>query len=76
MDMWPSSHKAWDLIECYAAAVLKSFIIFEQEVLHFSFLVGPANYVVGPSQHSLVVGAECGLNFTKCARSQILPSHP
>lgn len=60
----------------YAAAVLKFLIVFEQQVPHFNFAVGPANYVVGPAEHSLVVGAECGLNFTKCARSQILLNHP
>lgn len=57
-------------------AVLKFLIMFEQQVPHFDFALGPANQVVGPAEHPLVVGAESGLNFTKCARSQILLCHP
>lgn len=62
-----------DLMVC--TATLKFFIIFEQGIPHFNSALGPANYVVGPAEHSWVAGAECGLNRTKCARNQIFLYH-
>jgi hypothetical protein len=53
---------------------VKFLIIFKQGTLHFYFALDSANskHLVGLAKHSLVIVADCGLNFSKYARSQIL----